>query len=948
MRIKIGDDILDATENIRIAQNYSVNELGKIETRQGGFSNNFSIPLTGRNKKILGIPDDINSASRKPYQKVEASLIDLGVPVASGYLRYQIVSNNQLQASFFSDNSEWFSLLKGKSLNDLDLWEYDHNWDINTMKTAIDADKTSGYTYPLIDYNDAFSGSTTLEVDFTTSDERLYPAMFVSTLVERIFYEVGWKVDGEMIDHPKYKRLIIPFSAKTFRHQQRWIDDNAVLTIYGQIDSGDPAESIDFGEPGIYDFSGSFSELVGTDQYTVTIYKNAGSVFTRTYTAGTAEIFFSIEGITLESGDTFTIELTSTGSAEISGDITATPRATIVYGASLQISEIMPDVQQIDVIKYLVMIFGAIPQANSYNKTVTFNLFRSIKNNIPNALDWSNKIDMGKNISHDYTQLLNNYKASSILNYSEDSNDDELVAYLEETNQNFGQGKFVIDNEHLNGEAEIYTAPFTPLINVNTFNNKMYIPHIMFKKNATEPESIEPKIALLSTNITVNKLSVSQFSNLTLTDSSGSLTCSSIPFCWFAKTQFISEVNALLDSLAFDQILFSNAVGAPIIEDFLEDYEDIFSSMKYIKAYFKLNEVDINSLDFTIPVFISHYKSYFYINKINSFTGGGKTTEVELIKIYGLSANTVRQEGGEDGMQDSDLITMADSDNEVMEDGSITPSTGWVAGTPFTLPGTNEVSLGGMTSTRIAYIGSTDELTAYDLASGVWSQAGNKLTLGGGDHTLAGMSSTNAAQIDTINEDLTMYTFNGTNWSQVGNQLNIPGIGAPTLTDLSSTRVAFYDGTLEELRTYDFDGTNWSLTGSGLSIPFQTKIFLAGTSNTRVAALILGGSSWELRTYDFDGSNWAQTGNSLALSGSFSNMAICLLDGTTDSESVAIVNGSTQIITQYDFDGTDWTQVGIETGIVTAGQSDLAFLSATEVAYADDSADKLTYYEYIP
>ena len=55
--------------------------------------------------------------------------------------------------------------------------------------------------------------------------------------------------------------------------------------------------------------------------------------------------------------------------------------------------------------------------------------------------------------------------------------------------------------------------------------------------------------------------------------------------------------------------------------------------MKYVEAFFKLTEVDINGLDFTIPVYIDKYKAYFYLNMIKNYQGSERATKAELIKI---------------------------------------------------------------------------------------------------------------------------------------------------------------------------------------------------------------------------------------------------------------------------------------------------------------------------
>lgn len=654
MRIKIADDILDSFRDEIIAQNYGVNEIGDIATRQGGFSNEFTIPLTAKNRDILGIPDDINSTSRNPYIKVDASLVDQGTIVATGYLRFQTVSNNEIKVSFFSDNVEWFSLVKDKSLRDLDLSELDHDWTVANIEAAITADKSSGYTYPLIDYGD-FTDLTVLTVE---SDE-MFPAVFISTIVSRMFFEIGWKEDGEMIDHPLYKRMVIPFSGKSFSHTQAYIDDNSlsfdkVLEQTAGPMGTNPAVIIwvDFFQtdlspvvPGTYDIIVQLeiddaSIPLPPTTYTVEILLNGTPIKTLAGldTYGSV-IAITHEGQFLVTSDVITVELFSvTNNIIIKAPLSNTAfnlLAPISAGSEIQVSSIMPDIKQSDLLNYLAFVFGAVPQANNLSKTVSFGLFRSIKLNIPNALDWSTKIDMSKSESIDFTQLLTKYKSISILRYAEDDNDAELSSYAAETDRTFGDGQLDIDNEHIAGKATIYEAPFSPMININSFDNTMYIPQIRFKVSGGDDLEPEPKIAVLSTNFSVDTLSIGLYSELTINDAEGgaSDTVASIPFCWFTKVEYISEIDDLLDSLAFDQILFPNVVGDPLIDRFLADYEEILNSVKFSEAFFHLNETDITGLDFLIPIFVDHYKAYFYISKISNYEGSDKTTKAELVKI---------------------------------------------------------------------------------------------------------------------------------------------------------------------------------------------------------------------------------------------------------------------------------------------------------------------------
>lgn len=654
MRIKIGDDFLDSFNDEIIAQTYAVNEIGQIELRQGGFSNDFELPLTAINRAILGIPDEINSTSRTPYQKVDCDLVDVGAVIASGYLRYKVVSST-IKVSFFSDNVEWFTLIRDKKLTDLELSQYDHNWDYQTISAAINADKSSGYTYPLIDYGE-FRLSTELDVDTT----QMFPAVFVSTVMKQIFYDVGWKIDGPITLHPLYTRMVVPFSGKSFSHSSQYIEDNR------QIATTPPGASV-FSTPGTdyvsFTVSDKFFTVTAPGLYLITssiivLSSPAGSGFsvflrknstvisnTNFYLPDTNGVISvsSLGAIQLEIGDQISIGVIIGASITVTSveggtTVTLTPDRTIGRGSEIQVSQILPDIKQSDFVRYIAFIFGAIPQANNFSKTVTFSFFKSVKDNLVNALDWSNKIDMSVQPELDYTQLLSNYASKSIFTYKEDTNDEELIAYEDETGKRFGQGQFDIDNDFIREESVVYEAPFSPMININSFNNQIYIPQIRFKVTGGTDLTPVPKIAILSENITVSELTNGLFNRLRIYDDTDEYATdyedvTSIPFCWFAKTEYTQSVDALTDTLAFDQVEFPNAIGNPIIDTFLTDYEDILNEIKYVKANFHLNESDISGLDFTIPVYVDRFKAYFFRSKIEDYQGSRQSTSVELVKI---------------------------------------------------------------------------------------------------------------------------------------------------------------------------------------------------------------------------------------------------------------------------------------------------------------------------
>ena len=329
------------------------------------------------------------------------------------------------------------------------------------------------------------------------------------------------------------------------------------------------------------------------------------------------------------------------GLATIEGTLNIISQADYVSGSEIIMSSTMPDISQADFIKYIFFSFGVVPQPDNYSKTVSLDFFKEIEDNIPNAVDWSKKLDTSKSINTDFTELLNKYSRESILNYEEDEDDAELSSYKAETKLNFGQGQINIDNDHLDPRKEIYKSPYSPMINILSFNNELYIPQIKYwQYDDDESDFVKefkpsPKIALITDDIDWTDLTIgfADTFKVNSTGSSSSFIVSNVPFCWFVKTPYITEVNSYDFSLAYDQVQFPNVTDSTLIETYIEDYEKVLNTMKYVKAYFRINEVDINNLDFLTPVYIDRFKSYFYINKIKNYQGANKITEVELIKL---------------------------------------------------------------------------------------------------------------------------------------------------------------------------------------------------------------------------------------------------------------------------------------------------------------------------
>lgn len=632
IRVKIGDDFLDG--NSLIAQTFSVNNLGSLTTRQGGFSNEFTVPLTSRNRELLGWPDDLNTSSRNQYMKIEATIYDNKSRVATGYIKIIYSTKDECRATFFSDNVAWFNLIKNKTLNELDLSDLDHVYNESNVTGSLS--NTSGYIYPIIDYGEFLDDSV-----YNWEVDQFYPGVYISTIVEQIFLDAGWKITGELINDPMYKRMIIPFSKKEFAHPDSFITDNTFTedfldqnVVNNEIITLDPSGTT-FNPTQNAEYTIRLTMTVSNYNATANSYwvitDSTNFAITENY-FGNGTYVFQTEGYFDATSNVFVLHQKRAGTftdMDISDvSIEFIPKKKIYLGSTITVAETLPDIKQSDLMQYIFTVFGVVPVANPLTKIVTAYLHKNIKGRINSAVDWSDKIDVSKSYKVDFTELLSNYATTSIFNYLKDDDDSLLETYTAQNNKRLGQGELIINNEHLTNRKTIYEAPFAGTINAVHFSQSLYVPVIPWLNETGEVTfNPKPRVLLIEPEFTVNELSGGVYDSVDI----GSTTVTELPFAWFVKAPYTTNTDAIQESLSFGDVQFTTVVEGTL-ENYWADYQQILSNMKYVKAFLRLDAVDIANLQFQTPVYIDKFKSYFYINSINEFSGGEDLTEVELIK----------------------------------------------------------------------------------------------------------------------------------------------------------------------------------------------------------------------------------------------------------------------------------------------------------------------------
>lgn len=499
---------LDLKGDEVIALTYAVNDIGSIETRQGVSSNEFELPITDFNLNALGYPTNFNvNQNVNPFTKIGAEIFEDELKIAKGYIQITnpSLSGNSIPVVFFGENAEWFSLLKDKSIRELDLSDFKHAFNVTNVEGSFT--NTEGYKYILADKNgNNFNQSNIVALQSWTL------AVYQHTIIKKIFEEIGYKIQGTLLDEPLYKNTLIPDTNKKFRatNSERSQDLRLFLNSTSQTIT-DVETNVDFivNLPNTFT-SPNYNET--TDVYTAadTFYANLRVSLLILNQGGTADVTVNLningsvylsqnvvfstpdESVVIESndlqignrgyvllneGDTVdvTVIKTPATSAAIqeNGNFTVDFAEVALEGSIINPSAVLPDIEQSEFVKDAVFDFNALVTANLSTKTISFNLKRYDVNNF---VDWSNIIDLSEEVEVNYTDIISNYNRRNIVKRGE--GDGAFVKDYNESNIiDFGNYEFFIDNDFVNPKGEIYSSPFASTYQVNSFNLNLYLPY---------------------------------------------------------------------------------------------------------------------------------------------------------------------------------------------------------------------------------------------------------------------------------------------------------------------------------------------------------------------------------------------------------------------------------------------------------------------------------------
>lgn len=234
--------------NVDLNMIFQLSDITEPQKRKANYVRKFTIPGTKNNNQLLnGIFEQGYSVHLlNPNKKLNAQVVFNGNVVFEGSLQLnKIIKNNDNQKigyeiTIYGSLADFFNDIKDARLSDIDFSEYNHNmvrenimaswaskvpfyiknlkpdplgglYSARTMDGFIIKNGAKqpfilgeGYVYPFIN-----KGQTSMNLGTSTLDWT--PAMYVKTIMRKIFDKYGWKWRSKFFESETFKKLIIPY-----------------------------------------------------------------------------------------------------------------------------------------------------------------------------------------------------------------------------------------------------------------------------------------------------------------------------------------------------------------------------------------------------------------------------------------------------------------------------------------------------------------------------------------------------------------------------------------------------------------------------------------------------------------------------------------------------------------------------------------------------------------
>lgn len=671
--------VADVTDIERRNTSYSKTiTLPSTSKNQGLFGNIFDISVSNDY-----YPMDVNIGQNfNPAKQAKAQIFLDNVKIFDGVIRMMKINNisgNILyEVNVFGRLRDILHELGDKTLADLDFDDYDHVWN----KANIEAswarteyvEGGTNYVYPLVDYG--------ISVDGVTYPIRNFkPAVYVSEILSRIFDEAGFQITAPIFTSFYFKKLILVTAEKMITKESTTLLDQTPV-LYQQEVTTTPSFSrlLDFSSTLAAGFliqnSGtrfrwnkaqnlntglnlnlrlSFESLEAFTEntWTVSVLKNGSPILTSTRTASLISAgqfyYWTVEisgGIDLALNDYFEVRLTGQAVGNVGYNPNIQSEVVIAPIGSLKIGNTVPvavELEEGDTMKIEYTLPKSMKQRDflksiisMYNLYITQDRLRTnVLEIIPynefyqtfkdEALDWSDKLDVGQEIS---ITPLSELSAKEYRLAFDTDQDYWSEFYRTKFNQVYGESRTIIDNDFIL-DTKTVKVIFAPPVMREEVAGRIMI-HLYKVENGVKiPDNFKPRIAYFLPGVTTTSWNIQY--------AAGNTAYNTYPYAGHLDSPTEPSNDVLF--AAPREVYFSIGVYPQNSNLYTEYYKGLIDSIgdrnsRLLEGYFYLTPTDIMNLDFRKIIKVgNHYFQLEKVDKYNPIANG--LSYVSLFKILG-------------------------------------------------------------------------------------------------------------------------------------------------------------------------------------------------------------------------------------------------------------------------------------------------------------------------
>jgi len=647
LEIRVNSIEIDLLGKERLLQTLQTNDIEKPESFQSSFSNTYRLPDTKTNRAAFGFSSSTSSFSDFPYTFQDVQIFKEGielVPFALLYLdKYRQTSRGAFfECRIFAGSVSFFQAIENKTLQDLDMSIYDHDFNPSTIiasqnNTAF----TGGYVYDIQQNGKIDSLNTGLYSDLTAS-------IFIGNIIQQILIDSGLEYKIEV--DPEANNYILPYTnledpfkeeKENYSNIRRFIGVSnfpaGSVTLARQFRSN-TSFNIDFTPQIIPVFFWDIADNTwqdGSSKNTITleldiihsstsgnsievgflIDQNTDPVYSEVITGGTpaspSTSRITTE-ITLEINQTIAVQARRlSGGGNSSRIYTGTvlnifAKGLVPADAVWEVAPRLPPIPQKDFFKEAAVRFGWVLSLEPFENRLFIRQFDRVLGNLDKAIDLSSKVDTGR----DY-ELKYKYK-----NWAQENN------FIFSGDDSSGNFTLRVPSKVLPFSRDVFTSIFEVTTEFTTDFNSPIITR--FEKTEDSPAILE-----------LAKYELLEIENPRLLFLSGTS-----PESYFIyDNQFYD--GSPIEITAPARATFEKCNWEYFISRYFKTVKALLDNTKLIEVYILFSEIEIQNIDFTIPVFLdvslkntTDIYGYFYLVRIEEYNNG-KTPAKTVLALLG-------------------------------------------------------------------------------------------------------------------------------------------------------------------------------------------------------------------------------------------------------------------------------------------------------------------------